>query len=463
MNIRQKLTLRFLLIVSLIFILASVTIFTILANYRKDTFYNRLLDKAQSTAKLLLEVAEINASLLRRIEKDNPTSLPKEKISVYNHLNEIIFTTDEEETLIASSSLLDSIRQKGEIRYVQGEFEIVGYSFKSGQNSYVVIAGAVDIFGKSRLVFLRNILLLVNGLSLILVFISGWIFSGQALAPIKNVVNQVDKITVNRLNLRVDEGNGTDEIARLAQTFNRMLDRLENAFKIQKDFIANASHELRTPLTSITGQLEINLLKERTVEEYKASLQSVLDDMNNLIALSNQMLLLAQTTSETNKANFIRIRVDELLWQVQAEMKKRNQDYKVNIHIDGELTDDYMLTVSGNEQLLKTAFINLADNGCKYSFDHQVWISLKNGDSKNIIISFMNRGIPIKEEDLKQIFEPFKRGKNALPFRGHGIGLSLVDRILKLHNGEITIDSQNSETVFTVSLPTVPQKEFSLS
>lgn len=456
MNIRAKLTLRFLSIVSLIFVLASVFIYGFMADYRKDSFYSRLLTKAESTAKLLIEVEEVDINLLKKIEKDNPTSLPNEKIIVYNKENEVLFSTDEENTLNPGKGILDSIRQKNEIRYTKGEYEIAGFSFRNRQDGLVVIAGATDIYGKSRMQYLKTTLLIVNVVSFLLFFITGWFFSGQALSPIQDVMNQVDKISLNKLNLRVNEGNGADEIARLAKTFNRMLERLELAFKIEKNFIANASHELRTPLTAITGQLEVNLMKERTAEEYKDVFQSVYDDIKNLNLVANRLLLLAQTTTEQKELHFTPVRIDEILWQAKADLKKLNPGYEVHISLKDEFADEAQLTVSGNEQLLKTALTNLADNGCKYSHKKEVMIQLFSRGEKEIVIEFHDRGIGISPEDLPRVFEPFYRGKNALSQRGHGIGLSLVKRIIAIHEGKVTAESSPEKgTVFTVTLATL--------
>ena len=98
-----------------------------------------------------------------------------------------------------------------------------------------------------------------------------------------DVVKQVDKITISSLDMRVNEGNGTDEIAQLAITFNKMLKRLESSFEMQRSFVSNASHELRTPLTSITGQIEVSLMKSRTHEEYETILESVLKTLKVLM------------------------------------------------------------------------------------------------------------------------------------------------------------------------------------
>jgi signal transduction histidine kinase len=453
MNIRQKLTYQFLVIVSVILFAASTSIYIFSTNYRSNDFYERLINKASSTANLLISVDEIDINLLRRIERDNPTSLPRERLTVYNSDNADIFSTDHGDLLATTPKFLDSVRTVKQVRFQKDSFEVVAFVFDGKTKNNVVVAGAVDIYGKKRLANLKNTLTYVALVSLILVFLSGWFFAGQALAPIKNIIDRVDEIGINKLNLRVDEGKGKDELSRLAKTFNRMLAGLEEGFLIQKNFIANASHELRTPLTAITGQLEVDLLKDRTPAEYKETLESVLEDMKNLNSISNRLLLLTQTNLESSQLQFVPVRVDELLWQIKADLEKRNRDYHVLIDLNEALIDDRMLTVSGNEELLKVAFSNLADNGCKYSPDHKVWVKL-NPEKGRIIIQFIDKGIGIDKSDLPQLFEPFYRGKNALSYKGHGIGLSLVKRIIAMHHGTLkAVSSPNDGTVFTVTLP----------
>ena len=453
MQIRTRLTYQFITIVAFMLFLSSLAIYFFSADYRKDNFHSRLANKASNTAKLLIEVEEVDADLLKKIEKDNPVSLPNEKIIIYNYQNEIIYSSDEKHILNIPVRLLDKIRLDGEIQFRQGDHEILGFLFADQYDRFVVVAAATDIYGLKKLQNLRMILLVVFGISIMLAFIAGWIFSGKALKPISKVVEQVDNITITSLNLRVDEGNGKDEIARLAHTFNKMLDRLETSFKMQKNFIANASHELRTPLTAITGQLEVVSMNERDNSEYKETIHSVLEDMKNLNHVSNKLLLLAQASSETAEADFQPLRIDDIAWQARTELIKRNKGYTINVAFKDDLDDDRKLTVKGNEQLLKTAILNLMDNGCKYSGNHQVNVHIDAGD-KQVILEFKDNGIGIAEEDLKHIFEPFHRGRNAITIKGHGIGLSLVERIIKLHGGIITVSSViNQGTIFTISLP----------
>ncbi len=453
MQIRRKLTYRFITIVALILLFSSLAVYISSADYRRDDFYNRLINKASNTAKLLIEVEEVDAKLLHRIEDNNPMSLPEEKIIIFNYKNQRIFNTDNTGELKVSPALVDQIRLEGEIRYVQDGYEIVGFMFTDTYDRFVVIAAGKDIYGLGKLKNLRNILLFVFAISIIIVSISGWIYAGKALHPINKLVERVNNISITSLNLRLDEGENQDEISQLAHTFNRMLERLEKAFKMQKNFIANASHELRTPLTAITGQLEVILMKERTEEEYRQTMASVLDDMKSLNNTSNRLLLLAQASSETSKVDFNPTRIDDLLWQAQQEIVKRNPGYTINISFSETMEDEDQLTVSGNSQLLKTAISNLIENGCKYSDDHkvQVFVSPR---PKYLYIEFTDKGIGINQEDLKQIFEPFHRGSNAVGYKGHGIGLSLVDRIVQLHGGRIDVKSEVAKgTSFTLILP----------
>ncbi len=453
MQIRKKLTYRFITIVAVILLFSSLAVYVSSADYRKDDFYNRLINKASNTAKLLIEVEEVDAKLLHRIEDNNPMSLPEEKIVIFNYKNQRIFNTDNNGVLKITPALIDQIRLDGEIRYMEDGHEVVGFMFTDTYDRFVVIAAGKDIYGLGKLKNLRNILLFVFAISIIIVSISGWIYAGKALHPINKLVERVNNISITSLNLRLDEGDQQDEISQLAHTFNQMLERLEKAFNMQKNFIANASHELRTPLTAITGQLEVVLMKERNEAEYKETMASVLDDMKSLNNTSNRLLLLAQASSETSKVDFNPTRIDDLLWQAQQEILKRNPNYIIEIGFSETMEDEAQLTVTGNDQLLKTAVGNLMENGCKYSEDHKVQVFVL-PRPKYLHIIFTDKGIGISADDLKQIFEPFHRGSNAVGYKGHGIGLSLVDRIVQLHSGRIDVTSNVGEgTSFTLILP----------
>ena len=436
-------------------IIASVAIYFSSSKFRRQDFFSQLSQKAMSTANLLFNTDKADANRILSIESKKPVFLQNEKIIILNYKNDTVYNSDENSDIKIRNNIIEHVKQGFDITYNQDPYDILATLYYTKYDRFVVVAAAIDNEGSSRLKKLKILLIIVCVVSLLLFFVAGWFYSGRALKPISDVVKKVEDITITSLNLRVFEGKGNDEIGKLARTFNKMLERLETSFSMQKNFIANASHELRTPLTSINGQLEVLMMKERSSEEYKSALTSVLDDIKSLIVLSNRLLLIARTSAE-GPVNFNKkIRIDEILWQVQEEIQRFNSNYRINISIDNSITDSEQMIVVGDENLLKVAVSNIIDNGCKYSPDHTVEIKLMPIE-KSIEIVFEDRGIGIPETDVGKIFEPFYRGGNTISISGTGIGLPLVSQIIKIHNGTVNLSSKLGKgTTVTVLLPTV--------
>jgi signal transduction histidine kinase len=455
MQIRTRLTLQFLFLGGVIMIIASVAIYLSSSRFRREDFLERLMDKARGTANLLFNADGVDANRILRIENNSPVFLQDEKIVILNFKNDTVYNSDENSDIRIKNNIIEKVRQGYDITYRQGSYDVLVTLYFTKYDRFVIVAAAKDVVGSLHLSKLKIILYIVCFISLLLFSIAGWFYSGRALKPISNVVKKVEDISITSLNLRVFEGNGNDEIGRLAKTFNKMLERLETSFGMQKNFIANASHELRTPLTSINGQLEVLMMKDRSTEEYKSALGSVLDDIKSLIILSNRLLLIARTSAE-GPVNFNKkIRIDEIIWQAQEEIIRFNNDYRINISIDDSLTDSDQMIVVGDESLLKVAVSNIIDNACKYSSNHSVDIRFRHIENF-IEVEFEDKGIGISEEDLQKIFEPFYRGANTISISGTGIGLPLVSQIIKNHYGTVTILSEIGKgTVVKILLPTV--------
>ncbi|MBI4647710.1 MAG: HAMP domain-containing histidine kinase [Bacteroidia bacterium] len=454
MEIRKKISFQFIAIVAFILIISLLAIYISFSKYRQDEFYERLSNKARAVGQLLIEIDEIDSDLLKKIEKNNPTSLANEKIIIYNEVNHIIFCSEEKNQFHFQNDIIAQVKKEGEIKFRQQSYEIVGILYASEREKVVIFIAATDIYGFRKMKNLRIIMIIVFCISLIVVYFAGRFFASRSLKPIVKVINQVDKIGITNLNNRVDEGEGRDEITKLAKTFNKMLERLEDAFKMQKNFIANASHELRTPLTVITGQLDVVLMSDRSDEEYRNAISSALDEISNLNQLSNKLLMLAQASSDFSGMNYSKIRIDDVIWQARQDVLKGNKNFIINLDFDNNLDSEEKLTIVGNEILIRAAINNLIDNGCKYSHDNKVNVTISSIDSE-IIIKFFDNGIGIKKEDISLIFEPFYRAKNATSTKGHGIGLSLVQKIIFLHNGKISVNSvpdKGSEFIITLPL-----------
>jgi signal transduction histidine kinase len=303
---------------------------------------------------------------------------------------------------------------------------------------------ALDVDGLHNLGFLKYLLIIAVLGAIGVTALAGFFFARQALNPIADVVAEVDKITVSNLNLRVNTGNGSDEIAQLAIKFNKMLERLEAAFVMQKGFVSNASHELRTPLTAITGQIEVAIMNPNLNEDARKILGSLLEDIKQLNKLSNGLLDLAQANLDISEIKLGHIRIDEALGFVRAELIKRNKKYKVEINFEEFPDNEDLLIMRGNEQLIRSALVNVIDNACKYSNDNTANVSLR-FDEKYIKIKVSDNGIGISENDLKNIFEPFYRAGNVKNYSGHGIGLTLTKKIVDIHEGSIHIGSESGK------------------
>jgi len=453
LNIRTRLSFQFTYIVSLILILFSFIIYYFSADYREAEFYSRLEKKALTTAKLLIEVKEVDYNLMKIIDRNSLNALHNERVMIYDNKNHLIYNSLDNDSIQILKSFLDKIRLVKNVRYHEGKNEAIGLIFTLHNDKYVVIASAYDNYGRIKLYNLIWIILVGFIISVGSTIILGRIYATKALKPMSDVVTQVDKITIASLNMRVSEGNKTDEIAQLAITFNKMLARLESAFEMQRSFVSNASHELRTPLTSITGQIEVSLLKPRSQEEYQSILESVLEDIKNLNALSNGLLDLAKASSDISAIALQPLRIDEILWETRSELIIQKHDYKISIEFGHPIDDENELIINGNLHLLKIAIANLMDNGCKFSESKsvEVFLSVKNS---RIEIEFIDQGIGIDPTDLDKIFHPFYRANAAKNIAGNGLGLALSSKIISLHRGAISVRSQSGKgTKVTVSIP----------
>jgi signal transduction histidine kinase len=453
MEIRKKISIQFTVIVAVIQLLLYLAIYISFAKSREDDLYSKLEAKAKGVGQMLIDIVEIDAVLLAKIEQNNPLSLPYEKIIIYNYQNKVLFSSDEHGEISITTSLIDQARLNNRVRTRIGEYEVLCKFYTNPNERIVVVVAAIDTNGFKKLIALRWILGIVFIVGLVIVYFAGRIFAGRAVQPILRVMAQVDKISVSNLNARLEEGPSKDEIARLSATFNKLLESLEASFKMQKSFIANASHEMNTPLTVITGQLEVVLMKARTNQEYTDTINRVLSEMRNLNILSVKLLMLAQASTELTNISFTLLRIDDLLWQVRTEIISRYPDFLIKIEMHQEIDDAADLTVFGNEILLKTAIANIIENGCKYSDNHKVEVDLAKV-SENIVLHFIDQGIGIPENEMQMIFQPFYRSKSAKNNDGHGIGLSIVEKVIVLHKGKISVHSEVGKgSDFCIQLP----------
>jgi signal transduction histidine kinase len=275
-------------------------------------------------------------------------------------------------------------------------------------------------------------------ISVAVLFFAGRLFARIALSPIIKVINDVRIIRSSSLNKRLETKGGKDEINELAVTFNNLLEHLEQSFEAQNSFVAHASHELRTPVTSIIGDVEVTLSQDRSKDDYVKTLQGVLAESEKLNDLVNNLFELAQTNIDITE--FRDLRLDELIWQIKDEWTSRTPESQINLQY--QLPEDpRKYTIQGNNYLLFIAISNILKNAIKFSNNHMVSLRLYLHNNTPVI-SIRDSGIGIGKEDLQKIFQPFFRGANAFGYTGYGVGLSLADKIFRLHNVRVDVKSQ---------------------
>lgn len=457
MNIRTRLTLQFTLLVSIIVLLTFLTIYYLRVRFVQEDFYARLEKKALTAAELLVKVSEVDSTLLKKIDQTNYDVFYQQNLAIYNYQNKEIYTSNDSVNYLLTPELLNQIRLENKVRFTEGPHKVVGLFYTDRYNRVISVAGAIDIVGENSLRSLRNILFGLFFWVVAVVAAAGWYFAGQALAPISSIIKHVKMLIPSQINQPLLVSNPNDEIGQLTQTFNELLSRIADTIRLQQLFISNVSHELKNPLMRIGTQLDVTMLKTRPVETYKQLMVSLRTDVREISQLTETLLELAKVSDDSPQVIFGAVRIDEILWDARALLIGAEPNYLITIDFGEEIINDDYLTASGNAQLLKTAFANLMENGCKFSEDAHVKVQLRYDTvDKRLCVSFCNTGEAIPPDELALIFQPFYRSRKTSHLKGYGVGLSLVERIIRLHNGQTTIESNklNREIIFRVTIPT---------
>lgn len=455
MTIQNRLSLLFTCLTASILLVFAVIIYATGEKNRENTFYKTLHKEALTKANLFFK-AKIDTKTLQAIYTNNRTIINEVEVAIYDDQHHLLYHDAVDIDVVKEDQkMLRSVLQKKEIRFYLDKWQAVGIRYEHEGKNYIVMAAAYDLNGYHKIYIAKRNILIVFLSSIIFIYIMGRIFSRKALSPVSHIVANVNEISATNLDLRVQIPKNKDEIAELAITFNKMLDRLEKSFDAQKDFVSNISHELRTPLTAMLTELQLSAGNLRTNEEYRKSIDNAINDAQKLVRLSNSLLDLAKANYDQAEIGVKEIRLDEVLLDARNDVLHNQPEFRVNLIFEKEIEDDNFISVKGNEYLLKVAFMNLIENGCKFSEEKESSIAITYYKDKTII-RFQDNGIGITPEDLPDIFTPFFRGSNKSFANGNGIGLSLTQKIIALHNGTISVVSERNEgTTFTVELPHV--------
>ena len=290
-------------------------------------------------------------------------------------------------------------------------------------------------------------------ISAILAFIGGvvtYFISGHALRPIREFSDKIEEVQVQNLaDSRIEE-NKVKELNQLSVSYNKMLERLSDAFEIQRQFTANAAHELRTPLSLMQVQLDL-YNSTRHPDNDADTLQTIKMVTEQNGRLSKMVKTLLDMSELQTVGRDDKIMVDALVDEVLADLDPLAQEK--NIKLTGKCKK---ITMVGSDILIYRLVYNLVENAIKYNHSGgQVTVTAYRKE-KHVYLSVEDTGNGIPEELRERVFEPFFRvdKSRSRELGGVGLGLALVREIVRVHDGSITVRSNPSGgTVFDVILP----------
>ncbi len=330
------------------------------------------------------------------------------------------------------------------IRVLQHDLEFLGRNF-----SVFVAESLTDSL--TMIGTFRKFLLIIIPASIFIVSLVGLWITNKSLKPINILSGRIKTITHKNLNERIDAETEAEELTGLADSFNEMLNRLQQAFEAEKRVISDASHELKTPVSVIKTHCDVMLQKERTNEELVETLKTIKTVSENMGKLIKDLLSLARLDSGIlSPANFKKISLNECILQA-IQLTKPLAERK-HVSVKTLLVND--INIIGDKDRLTEAFLNMIENAVNYNKDNgavEIETAIKN---KEVNISIKDTGIGIKKEDLDRIFERFYRTDASRSMEGTGLGLSIAKAIIEAHGGMIKAESEFGKgSCFTITLP----------
>jgi heavy metal sensor kinase len=321
-------------------------------------------------------------------------------------------------------------------------------------HQYVAIMGAPADDVVETLGLFRSYLLMFAPALFLVAALGGYWLSRQALSPVDALVQTARDIGGTNLQSRLPRLSTGDELQRLSDTLNQMLDRIEQAFSRMTQFTADASHELRTPISLMRTEAEVALRRSREAADYREALRSILLEAERTTTLIEQLLALARADAGRETLNMQPLDLGETLRQAVASWKQaaelRQQQFSAALPED--------VFVMGDSTALRHVVDILLDNACKYSGSPGS-ISLSVECMASIaLITVKDSGPGIAQEEQVRIFERFYRVDKSRNREqgGTGLGLAIAKWIVSQHGGSITVDSSPGQgAIFCVELPLV--------
>lgn len=450
LSIRARLSVWYSLLLAIALAVFSLAAMLFMQHSVNETVDEQLQDEARAVQKLIAGADE--QALRQQVEAHAELQAGSSLLQV----------ADENDNFIYRDPALERIGLRMS-QAVRGKFVTIWFgetplrifataASLNGHAFNIEVAEDMDDFFEAAA---RYRMLLLIGIPLLLctAAAAGYWMSSRALAPVDEITRAAQGISPNDLTARVAMPRTRDELYRLAETLNALLQRIESAFRRIAQFTTDASHELRTPVSLIRTRAEIALRKTRSEDEYRIALADILDEAEHVSALIEDLMLMARTDTGGQALRFGRLDLADLVRHVgrQGRTLAEARRLQWSLEVPGG-----SLWLGGDSEALRRLMLILIDNAVKYTPERgTVGISLRNSNgTANIHVT--DTGIGIPEADRAHIFERFYRADTARSrdSGGAGLGLSIALWIARAHNGDITVQSSEGQgSCFSVRLP----------
>lgn len=289
---------------------------------------------------------------------------------------------------------------------------------------------------------------------IILLAIIGFFIIYKITRSLTYLASRMKLISSENLSERIKNIGGENEIGELARSFNSLLDRLNDAFKRERQFITDVAHELKTPSATLQSGIEIVLSKDRTKEEYKEALREALIDAQRQSKTLSNILDLAWSESNSSNGDKKEINLSQLLEELQDIVIKLAKPKE--IRVEKTIEKNVLVSSTGTKDKLARALLNILENAVKYTpRKGKIQILLKK-EHNHAKIQVSDTGIGITEKDLPHIFERFYRGATTDKTLGTGLGLAITQSIIHSHQGKVHVKSiPGKGTTITIVLPLI--------
>lgn len=452
MSIRKKIILYFSATVICLLGVTLFFIYTLFYEYREEGFQQRQKQKITYTLKFLTEIKQGDESIIQTMDRININEFYDEKLHIYNAGKELIYSSIDD-TLIPNADSILSILSPG-LPWLETKddlYDVIGIYVKHDNSIYYGISKAFDPSGYSKLIFLKYVLMLTFlGISLIVILISYYL-SKKITQPISDITRKINNYDFNSSYVPIEVKRSKNEITVLAEQFNELMKRMNEATSFQKHAIHHISHELKTPISILVSNFE-RMEELMDLEELKIRMNNQKEDTKNLSEIINLLLEISKTDAG-NSIPQTSIRVDELIFDTIDELSVLHPNFEFSLEYSGLMDDEIKLTVSGSARLLKAALMNLMLNSIHYSDNKKAKVTISSKEEL-LQINFINEGPTITKEEEKYLFQHFFRGENSKGKSGFGLGLVFIYKIIRQHHGFVSYSTNGSNmNIFTISFP----------